>query len=67
MTTTSMRILYAYGTVIWYSPSLLSLLLLGGGAKMMIMIAMGNSLSNNIWDRHSTLLRTGYIEEDGRV
>jgi hypothetical protein len=67
MTTTLTRMLYAYGIIIEYSPSLLSLLLLGGGVKMTVTIAMGNSPSNNVWDRHLTLLGVGYIEEDGGV
>jgi hypothetical protein len=64
---TLMQMMYVYGTIIGYSPLLLSLLSLDGGAKTTTTIAMGNSPSNNHWDRHSTLLGMGYIEEDGGV
>jgi hypothetical protein len=63
----AMPMLYAYGTVIGYYPLLLSLLLLGRGAKTMITMKMGNSPLNNIWDRHLTSSGMGYIEEDGGV
>jgi hypothetical protein len=60
----ALPMLYAYGTIIGYSPLLLSLLLLGGGANMMITTAIGNSLSNNDWYEHLALLGMGYFEED---
>jgi hypothetical protein len=44
-----------------------SLSLLGGRANTTITIAMGNSSSSKDLDRHSTLLGTGYIEEDNGV